>query len=145
VRRADGAPADPITTRSPLLIEFEYRTLRPSSGLAVHFNLINQEGTLIFNAGAAARPATATQEVGLFRDVCKVPGDLLNDGTHRIELWIAEGEEVIYRLEDLLSFDVHESPEPQGTAGGKRVGAVRPALQWRTEVLVEGEMPPQRG
>jgi lipopolysaccharide transport system ATP-binding protein len=145
VRRADGAPADPITTRSPLLIEFEYWTLRPSSGLAVHFNLINQEGTLLFNAGAAARPATATQEVGLFRDVCKVPGDLLNDGTHRIELWIAEGEEVIYRLEDLLSFDVHESPEPQGTSAGKRVGAVRPALQWRTEVLVEGEMPPRRG
>ncbi len=145
VRRADGATADPITTRSPLLIEFEYWTLRASSGLSVHFNLINQEGTLIFNAGATDRPAAATQEVGLFRDVCKVPGDLLNDGTHRIELWIAEGEEVIYRLEDLLGFDVHESPEPQGTSAGKRVGAVRPALQWRTEVLVEGEMPPRRG
>jgi lipopolysaccharide transport system ATP-binding protein len=147
VRRADGAPADPITTRSPLLIEFEYWTLRPSSGLAVHFNLINQEGTLIFNAGVAAagRLATTTQAVGLFRDVCRVPGDLLNDGTHRIELWIAEGEEVIYRLEDLLGFDVHETPELHGTSVGKRVGAVRPALQWHTEVLVEGEMPPRSG
>jgi len=147
VRCADGAPADPITTRSPLLIEFEYWALRPSSGLGVHFNLINQEGTLIFNAGAAAagRPATATPAVGLFRDVCRVPGDLLNDGTHRLELWIAEGEEVIYRLENLLSFDVHESPEQPRTSAGKWVGAVRPALQWHTEVLAEGDVPPRGG
>jgi lipopolysaccharide transport system ATP-binding protein len=143
VRPAAGAPADPITTRSPFLIEFEYWTLRPSSEVGVHFNLINQEGTLIFNTGVPAPGRPARPAVGLVRDVCRVPGDLLNNGTHRLELWIAEGEEVIYRLEDPLSFDVHESPE--STSAGKWAGAVRPALQWHREVLAEGQVPAKAG
>jgi lipopolysaccharide transport system ATP-binding protein len=147
VRPAEAGAGETITTRSPFLIEFEYWNFRPTGGLGLHFNLLNQEGTLVFNASApAANPDGASpQPPGLFRSVCRIPGDLLNDGTHRVELWIASGEEVVYRLEDLLAFDVHDIADLNGPPFGKGVGAVRPVLQWHTELLSQGDVPVRSG
>jgi lipopolysaccharide transport system ATP-binding protein len=139
VRPAEAPAGEPITTQSPFLIEFEYWNLRPTDGLALHFNLLNQEGTLVFNAGApTANPGGPdSQPAGLYRSVFRVPGDLLNNGTHRVELWVARGDEVVYRLEDVLGFDVHDVPDLRGHSFGKGVGAVRPLLEWHTELVSE--------
>jgi lipopolysaccharide transport system ATP-binding protein len=136
VRPADDSGSDVITTRTPVVIEFEYWNLRGGTPLTLCLNVFNQEGTLLFSAGpASAGREPAVGRRGLFRMMCRVPGDLLNDGTHRIELCAIEGEEIIYFLEDVLAFDVHDSPDFRGAWFGNWVGAVRPMLEWRTELI----------
>jgi lipopolysaccharide transport system ATP-binding protein len=147
VRPADGAEAGVITTRTPVLLEFEYWSLAPGPRPWLSLNVINQEGTLLFNAGPppADRSQRGGSVPGVFRDVCRVPGDLLNDGTHRVEVYLIDGEEVVYALEDVLAFDVHDSPDLRGSWFGKWIGAVRPALEWQSERIesAETEAPPQ--
>jgi hypothetical protein len=71
---------------------------------------------------------------GLFRSMCHVPGDLLNNGAHRVLLLIVKNQGVIiYRLDEALAFDVRDADR----AGylGEWPGAVRPDLEWSTEFV----------
>ena len=65
-----------------------------------------------------------------------IPGGLLNDGTHRVHLSIVKDESIlVYKQEDLLVFDINDSPELRGAWHGRWPGAVRPKLLWTTEHL----------
>jgi lipopolysaccharide transport system ATP-binding protein len=141
VRPVLGSPSDPITIRTPFVLEFEYWNLRPDTFLNLSLHLYNAQGDLVFNAGPVDEPVWQGQPFpeGLFRDTCYVPGDLLNDGIHHVELLIVQDEaHIIYRQEDVLIFDVRDDPKLRGAWYGKVVGAVRPKLEWTTE-LVEVE------
>jgi lipopolysaccharide transport system ATP-binding protein len=73
---------------------------------------------------------------GLFRDICFIPENLLNDGVHRIELLVAQnGTEVIFRMDDALVFEVLDQPDRRGGWFGDWAGAVRPMLAWTTELI----------
>jgi lipopolysaccharide transport system ATP-binding protein len=141
VRPLAGGSTDAITVRTPFALEFEYWSRRLQSPLTLSVHLFNQEGTLIFNVGPATPADPDETAPGLFRDTCTVPGDLLNDGTHRVELCVNLGDEVVFRYEDALVFDVHDSADLRGTWFGKWAGAVRPLLDWRTERLDERAAP----
>jgi lipopolysaccharide transport system ATP-binding protein len=132
VRPATGTPREHITLDTPFQIEVEYWNLRPGSSFRVSLNVINEEGILLFrtSAPAGADGQNGARPVGLFRDVCHVPGHLLNEGVHRVELLVdrdhAHNE---FRREDALIFDVLGSASP-GPWEGKWHGAVRPVLDW---------------
>jgi lipopolysaccharide transport system ATP-binding protein len=135
VRPTSGSPTDPITVRTPFVMEFEYQNLVPDTCLVLSLHLYNEQGILVFNVGAVSEPGL--QEVpcsaGFFQDRCTVPGDLLNDGMHRVTLCVSKNHEVIYCHDDILVFDVRDSNEMRGGWYGKWEGAVRPNLQWNTE------------
>jgi lipopolysaccharide transport system ATP-binding protein len=72
---------------------------------------------------------------GLFRSVCYIPGNLLNDGRYWLRLYVVKDQGVvIYRHEDILVFDVIDV-ERQGKWYGRWDGVVRPILEWETELL----------
>lgn len=71
---------------------------------------------------------------GLFRSVCYIPGNLLNDGLHRVLLLIVRDQSVvIYSHSDVLAFDVKDARSVPWY--GKWEGAVRPTLEWKTDLL----------
>ena len=73
---------------------------------------------------------------GLVRDVCAIPGDLLNNGVHRVELFIVLNETLTLISDaDFLSFDVQDDPSLRGSYHGPWGGAVRPRLSWSSVVL----------
>jgi len=73
---------------------------------------------------------------GLYREVCLIPGNLLNSGAYRIWLLIvADASRVIFRLEDCVGFEVLDLGARTGTWYGKEPGFVRPILDWQTEQL----------
>jgi lipopolysaccharide transport system ATP-binding protein len=126
-------------------LEFEYWNLQEGALLNVSLHIYNEQGTLIFNAvpqkdsGWTGKPCP----VGRYRDVCRIPGDLLNNGTHRAELLIVQDDaNVIFRMDDVLAFDVRDSAEFRGGWYGRWVGAVRPLLEWRTELVQPGRPAP---
>ncbi len=138
VHPSEGAPSQPINVRTPVTIEFEYWNLVPGAYLNLSVVISTEDGYPIFNTGSGHEPVWHGRPFpkGLFCSVCTIPGDLLNDGTHRVHLYIVKNQtEVIYKLEDVLVFDVEDSARERGAWFGKWQGAVRPNLPWRTEIL----------
>lgn len=134
IRAADDS-AGPITVRTPLVLEFEYWNLIPGATLEIALNLYNDSGILVFGTGTVdAPPAPA----GLIRSSCRIPGDLLNNNLHRVELsLVGKNGEVVLQKDDVLVFDVMDSAELRGSFYDHICGAVRPNLEWTTDVLEE--------
>jgi len=131
VRAVNGSTADPITVRTPLVIEFQYWNLKPDAYLNINFQLYNEQGIIVFEAGPIHEPIWRPLPVGLFHDVCYVPGNLLNDGVYRVVLQavINQGT-LIHQEEDILVFDVQDVADLRDGWFGKWAGAVRPILEW---------------
>jgi lipopolysaccharide transport system ATP-binding protein len=137
VRPQEGAASDPVTVRTPFVLEFEYVDTEPERPLVPSLHLFNREGTLVFAVGPT-EPADQGPTTGMpavWRERCHVPGDLLNDGTHRVNFYLADGEEIVLRAEDVLAFEVQDSADLRGGWFGSWIGAIRPALRWESERL----------
>jgi lipopolysaccharide transport system ATP-binding protein len=128
---------DALTVHSAFAIEVDYWNLRCDAGLDLSLRLYNEEGVLVFSSGRTQEQASGAGPGpdGLLRDSCHVPGDLLNDGVHRVELFIVRRGEVLHHDPDFLTFSVSDSPNLRGQWFGKWAGAVRPNLRWQTERL----------
>jgi lipopolysaccharide transport system ATP-binding protein len=138
VRPEGGSPLDDITIRTPLTFEFEYWNFEPGARLSLSLHLYNEQGGIVFITVPLREQAWHGKPfpAGLFRSVCRVPGDLLNDGVYRALLLVVRDEsEVLFSFEDAVIFDVSDSVERRGDWHGKWPGAVRPDLKWETECL----------
>jgi lipopolysaccharide transport system ATP-binding protein len=138
LRPLDGGPSDPITIRTPFLVEFEYWNLQPGAYLNLSVQLFNEQGIMVFNGSPIIEPVWHGRPfpAGLFRTTCSVPGDLLNTGVHRIELLVVKDQaNIVYRHPDVLSFQVHDDVDMRQDYHGKWPGVVRPILHWTTEYL----------
>jgi len=145
LRRAAVVPAaaefeDRLTVRTPLRVEFEYWNLIPGTVLDLAVIVRTEEGYPIFSTVSGRDPRWAGRPfpAGLYRSSFEIPGDLLNDGVHRVELNIRRNErQLVYRLDDVLIFDVIDTADDRMGFFGKHVGAVRPPFEWQTSVIEE--------
>jgi lipopolysaccharide transport system ATP-binding protein len=126
-----------ITVHTPFAVEVEYWDMRGDLQLVPTLNVYTERGILVFSAGPpyGGAGARATAPGARHREVCHVPGDLLNDGVHRIELIIMQGSELVYQDSDFLFFTVRDSAELRDGWFGKWPGAVRPRLRWVSEIV----------
>jgi lipopolysaccharide transport system ATP-binding protein len=138
LRRASLISEDgsgPISVRTDVRIEIEYWNSLPGTELLVSLYLYNLDGTCVFNSDSSPR----VYPKGAVREVCRIPGNLLNDGTYRIAIMIVRDRfHGIYRIDDLLVFDVQDV-EREVQWYGKWYGVVRPVLEWTSEFLGQSE------
>jgi lipopolysaccharide transport system ATP-binding protein len=130
-----------ITVHTPVELEFEFWNLKPEALLNLSLLVYTKDGVMAFNTGSSTDTTWHGKAFpeGLFRSVCQIPGDLLNDGQHRLSLLFVEnGSQVIYWHDDLLTFDVHEDGAIRKGWYGTWPGATRPMLQWTTELVSPG-------
>jgi lipopolysaccharide transport system ATP-binding protein len=136
-------PDPAITIRTPLTIEFEYWNPIPGAFLDISFQLINDQGAVVFNPTTFLEPTWHGLPCprGLFRSECQIPGDLLNDGWYNIDLVVAKNDcNVLFKMKDVLFFEVADDKSMRGNWHGKWPGAVRPNLPWITTLLTD-ELP----
>jgi lipopolysaccharide transport system ATP-binding protein len=127
-----------IDVATPIVLQFDYWNLDPDARLNLSVVVYNEEGVALFNTVPAREPDWHGRAFpkGLFRSECVIPGGLLNNGVHHVELYVVRNQAtVLSRHEDILVFDVLDSPELRGAWFGKWVGVVRPDLEWRTQLL----------
>ncbi|MFH0986188.1 MAG: ABC transporter ATP-binding protein [Candidatus Omnitrophota bacterium] len=139
VRHA-GSASGPgnITVRSQIELEFEYWNLVPDARLSLCPVVFNEQGVLVFGTTPFAEKKWYGKPLprGLFRSVCRIPGDLLNNGTYRVDIYFTKNTNfVTYHKEGLLSFDVADSDELRHGYYGEIHGVIRPLLDWRTEFI----------
>jgi lipopolysaccharide transport system ATP-binding protein len=134
VRPTDGTVADPITVHTAFLLEFEYWNRDPAAQVMASFCLYNEQDTLLFDISPPMEAQRPSPE-GLLRSTCRVPGDLLNAGVHRLALTLTHnGNPVVIRPQALV-FPILDSDEQRGGWYGEWRGAIRPRLQWTLERL----------
>lgn len=61
--------------------------------------------------------------------ICKMPGNLLNDGIYLVQLVLVEDSAAVQILNEALVFEVHDLPRDSAWHG-KWPGVVRPNLDW---------------
>ena len=139
VRPEGGRPSDAISVETAFTIEFEYWRADANARLIPSVHVFNQQGVIVFNVGPVELSPWRERPEGptLIRDVCHVPASLLNDGLHRVAFALVDGHDVVFSMDDAVTFDVQDALELRGAWYGKWEGAVRPRLDWHTETAVE--------
>jgi homopolymeric O-antigen transport system ATP-binding protein len=75
---------------------------------------------------------------GLFRSVCRIPRDFLNDGTYWVSVLVVKDQSSqVHAFDNLLTFEVTDTPETRSGWYGKWPGVVRPNFEWTTELMEE--------
>ncbi|MES2447348.1 MAG: ABC transporter ATP-binding protein [Bacteroidota bacterium] len=119
-----------IDIRTPLVVEFEFWYL-PSEiiDLGVSLTLNTVLGDCIFDVDSVAKP----YKKGVVKGRCKIPGNLLNNGSYTISLFFVKNTSAaIFEFEECLSFDIEDFRE--NTAWyGDWPGAIRPQFKVQLE------------
>jgi lipopolysaccharide transport system ATP-binding protein len=141
VRPSDAVASESITVHTPFLIEFEYWNLDPKSHLSVSFCLYNEHDILLFDICPPFEPdwRWRSSPAGLLRSVCHIPGDLLNNGVHRVALLVSRNQVPVIKVPDALIFNIQDSVSTINERDGwygKWQGAIRPMLKWETNLSV---------
>jgi lipopolysaccharide transport system ATP-binding protein len=134
----DGEPAEAVDIRAAVRLEMEYDVLRPGSVLLPHFQLMNEDGIVIFQLHDVDPAWRGRQRPpGRYISSVTIPGNLLAEGT----IYVAAS--LITLAPDIGQFDVLDAVAFQvveksvgdtarGDWGGHMPGAVRPLLPWAT-------------
>ncbi len=119
-----------LTVKTPLRIEFEFWNLTPVT-INLSLALWSIAGGCIFNV---ASDLTLLKK-GLYRSVCYIPSNLLNDNIYSIQIMFVNDLSVcLYNHENILSFEIHDV-DRVGKWYGKWIGAVRPKLKFEIEAI----------
>jgi lipopolysaccharide transport system ATP-binding protein len=137
VHPVGGSPADPITVRTPFVVEVEYWKLISGDSVEIWAELSNEHGIHLFDTGWLDRPPGPP---GLLRSSFVVPGNLLNNGIHQVEILVSPDSRThAFRCSELLTFEVRDSMD--GLRGeflnAPWPGAIRPELPWTTTPVDE--------
>ena len=138
MRPEQGATTDPIYVSTPFRIEFECWNLRDDVRLNLSLHIYDANQMLVFNAVPVNERAWFGRAYprGLFRDVCHVPGDLLNDGVYTVELLVIEdGVRVIHQDPDALVFEIRDTGGGRDGVYEPWAGVVRPQVAWETHLI----------
>ncbi|MCB0628209.1 MAG: ABC transporter ATP-binding protein [Saprospiraceae bacterium] len=132
VSAVGSTPDSPITMQTPLVIEVEFWNLQPEAHLHITLHLITEDSITAFTTGSDDR----TLPRGLYRSVCHIPGNLLNQGNYEVKLLIIKDlSRLIYIHEEALSFEVLDMREQEYGFFEKEDGVVAPLLDWHTECV----------
>ena len=120
-------PNEVIDVTSEIEIEFELVNQTNEETLSLGFDLKNTRGDVIFGTGNKFNfPINIPTKIR-----CSIPGNLLNDDTYQILLYInTEAMSSLYIEEEFLSFEIKDIARESGYLG-KVNGFIRPQLIWR--------------
>jgi lipopolysaccharide transport system ATP-binding protein len=129
-------PSDVITIRTQLEIEVEYTNLVPDTHLIINLALYTIDGSLIFVSLTTEESEWHGRPFprGLFRSICRIPGNFLNEGTYRVRLLFLDDEaNHLYDHEEAIIFTVYDTEKRTIQWYGKWQGIVRPKFEWNTK------------
>jgi lipopolysaccharide transport system ATP-binding protein len=136
----EGAAADVDIARE-VLIEIAYWNFKEGARLYAALWLKDHVGTFVLSSGNA-HSSTLTRDpwfgaphpVGLFRSVCRIPANFLNEGLYNVTAIVGKVPSVTQiLLEQVVGFTVHDSGEMRKEYLGVWAGVVRPKLAWHTQ------------
>jgi lipopolysaccharide transport system ATP-binding protein len=136
VRPEHESPDDMITMEKAFVIEIAFWNLIPDTHLNIAMPVFNEQGIFAFGTNSIHEPTWSGQPfpAGLFHFSCHIPGNLLNSGTYHIHLrFVKDQNEIIFRHDEALFFEVVDTSSNRGAWYGRQRGVFRPLLKWDIE------------
>jgi len=138
---SDGKVACSVDIDKDVKVEIEFWNFEAGARLHTSIHLLDKMGVAVL-ASANLPSANLMKDewfdkphpVGLYRTVCTLPGNFLNEGLYSINAIVLTNLTNIEVFErEVISFTVHESGAMRKEYGGGWLGVVRPKLAWQTE------------
>lgn len=121
-----------------ITIEFNYWNILLNSKLGVTLAIYNSAGMCIFGSLGNHEPKwhKKPRPLGLYRSTCRIPRDLMKDGTYQVvALFWSEGYTDMYRLDTAIEFEVVDSGVLRGDYFGGWEGMILPRLDWQCDLI----------
>jgi len=118
-------PGLPIDVSTPVDLVVDYQKQIDDGATNVSLFLQNLQGVVLFNTVSALCDGPR----GSYRGVVRIPGNLLNNGMHRVRVMVTHDLSPQVDVDGALTFEVHEV-QRKIAAQGVWLGAVRPQLDW---------------
>ncbi|HET6495816.1 MAG TPA: ABC transporter ATP-binding protein [Thermoleophilia bacterium] len=152
VTQRDESTAD-IDIDEEMQIEIWFWNFEEGNQLSAAVHLHDKSGVTVFAANSSPSAALADDgwscrphPVGLYRAVCTVPGNFLNDGMYRVSAWVLkDGSRPQVRADEVVSFTVHDTGAMRQEYTGPWIGAIRPRLAWETDRMEDELTAPAPG
>ncbi len=129
-----------ITMDKPFRLEIDYWNMVPGTRLIVNVYLYNFEGQAILESHSFEEPGWSPRPLptGLYRSICRIPGNLLNAGTYRVRVAFREGSSTkLFDFTRASTFQIFDVAVRRTAWYGRYVGAVHPVLEWTSEPLAQ--------
>ena len=142
----EGKVTNSIAIDEDLDIEMEFWNLAPGALVYSSIHLLNQNGVgilasanfmsaMLEDDGWSGRP----HPKGVFRTTCRIPRNFLNEGKYYVNaIVLTNVNEIHARVDEAISFVIHDTGEMRKEYTGGWLGVVRPKLEWHTELLTKG-------
>jgi lipopolysaccharide transport system ATP-binding protein len=108
-----------------------------TAGKSLDFTLylFTLEGVCLFETGVILSSA-GDASAGYFSTKGIIPPHLLNAGIYKVNLLFGESQRyVLYKIEDVISFEVDHTATGRGSNMSRTPGVIRPALDWSFKFL----------
>ena len=136
-----GNIARSIKITQPCSIELEYEVLKPNLRIEPALHVKNENGDFLFVVAFTDEEfPEAINEVGTYKSIAHVPGNLLNEGLHYVSTVMSTADPLVRHetVDPAVSFSVYDVIEdPSKVARGRYArnfpGGLRPLLDWKTE------------
>jgi lipopolysaccharide transport system ATP-binding protein len=141
--RGNGSITAQVAIDQGCQIEVEYWNLTAALHLTVSVILCDKVGIEVFNCGNVPSANLNCDSwsgkpfpIGLFRSVCTIPQNLLNDGRYTFKVAIVSNLKTVEVLtDDIFGFNAYDGGEMSKEYTGIWPGVIRPKLAWQTERL----------
>jgi lipopolysaccharide transport system ATP-binding protein len=127
--------------REPVQIEVEYWAFDPGYPFMPILLIHNENGVCVLESAANHDPAYdgKNRRRGIYRSVCRIPGNFLNEGMYNVDVLVRVlvPRRYFIRESNLLSFRIQDSGSGLSVKGDfpkAWSGVVAPILPWETEV-----------
>jgi lipopolysaccharide transport system ATP-binding protein len=140
VKSADGTVSDSVDIRRPVFIEAEYDVFKDGHAISLGFEFHNDSGiafgTLDLDRNWRGKPRPA----GRYTSSVCIPGNFLAEGTLLVDVWFGKSSPhaTFCLIRDAVGFQVIDSLDGDSARGdyaGHFPGAVRPLLEWKTQLV----------
>jgi lipopolysaccharide transport system ATP-binding protein len=145
---SDGEITADVEISKDIQIVVEFWNFQPELKLSTSIHLLDKMGVYVL-ASSNLHSANLIVDkwfgqphpAGLYSVVCTIPKNFLNEGMYSINaIILSDVTQTEARIDEVISFTVHENGEMRKEYGGGWIGVVRPKLAWQTEYLGSSEM-----
>ncbi len=125
-----GRPEE-LTTAEPFRIMLDLENLGyPDGSLNTGLHVYNGDDVHVFSTSFHDAGSEYKLTPGRHQVYCEIPAELMNSGDHRTEVHFWYRAKHVFRVDETISFELHEARRENAAWFGRHSGVVRPRLNW---------------
>lgn len=144
VRMGPAQGDGPITIDTGVLMEIGFENFLDGINLDCTVYVVTSEGVMVFESGHLISSDSDSRK-GVYRVTGKIPAHLLNAGRYSLNIVFGRDQRyVLFRLDDVVGFEVENTTTGRGANMSVAPGVVRPLLSWRHSFEEKASLVEQR-